>query len=167
MAKSYKHSVLREFVTNDIANRICRCSSVPRVNSNGMPRDVFPVAAGAQHRTSGGAQCGLLNFEDRISEAKQEGLDLKITARIRKNEEKRPLVHTVQAGRPKKTETSRKVRHLRGERGTYARQEVRTEDQKDRGVPVHLRNSIQRFPFGNVHVMLMVGTVVIENGVRE
>jgi hypothetical protein len=44
-------------------------------------------------------------------------------------------------------------------------QEGITEAETDKGIPFHLRRYIKKFPLGNVHMGLMVGTLIIENGV--
>jgi hypothetical protein len=164
MAKLYKHSVLREVITSEIGNRICHCSSVPRRDTNGRPMAVFPVTANVQHRASGGARCGLLNLKDRIAEAKLEGQSLKIANRKRMDEQERGDVRATIKMHTKASSATGRVEQVSGRPGTWKLQEATIEKEKHKGVPLHLRQFIKKFPFGNVHILLMVGTILIENG---
>lgn len=165
MAKEYKHSVLRSSITEDISRRICRCTSVRQRDANGQSIPLFPVAATAQHRIAGGAKCGLLNLKDRISDAKLEQQHLKVATR-KHQDEKRKASARVDTGSPiQPTKGPKNFSHVKGRPGTGAQQAASVEKNAHKDIPWYLRKNIKKIPFGNVHIMLMVGTIIIENGV--
>jgi hypothetical protein len=41
------------------------------------------------------------------------------------------------------------------------------DEYEDENIPAHIRRYTDRYPFGNVHVSLMVGPLVVENGAQK
>jgi hypothetical protein len=44
---------------------------------------------------------------------------------------------------------------------------VATEAQADGDIPLYFRKFTEKYPFGNVHMALRVGPLIIENGVSQ
>jgi hypothetical protein len=162
LTKKYKHSILQETITPERSHKICRCSSVPRADENGVPSILFPVDPKSLHRGSsnkGTIKCGLLTLNERIAEAKYESqLSLaekrKELDEIRKEEngEREPI---------RKTSSANSPAHLNRDGGALY------DEYHDEGIPVHIKRYTDRYPFGNVHVSLMVGPLIIENGAKK
>lgn len=162
LVKHYKHSILQETITQEISRKICRCSSVPRIDKNGVTLALFPVDPSASHRGSpkmGTIKCGLLTLNDRIAEAKYES-QLSLVEKRKELEEIRK-----EAAGEKETDLATLNMHspiqLNRDGGALY------DEYEDEDIPAHIKRYTDRYPFGNVHVSLMVGPLVIENGANQ
>lgn len=185
--KAYKHCILRETVTGEVSRQICRCSSVPRRDSEGKFRALFPVASSESHR----ANCGLFNLVDSVAQAKYDGWLLPMEKRRTLGEEERlneERVNKKRARMKKKLEKERKkgkkeiarygktglsiatdsslVNYAERTPTTQSTVTAEDEDAAD-DIPGYVRPFTDRYPFGNVHMALRVGPLLIENGVKQ
>jgi hypothetical protein len=175
-SKMYKHCVLNEIVHPRLSRKICLCEEVPHYDNKGMSLNLYPVSKNAQHRKAdgpGAVECGLLQLGPMVAEAKFEGMR-RITARSKpkkngkpdeKNHEPETEKSKVKtANRPKTvTQQSQQAPDRDETTGTAVALE---EAEADEDIPYFLRQYAERYPFGNVHMALRVGPIVIENGVR-
>lgn len=177
--KKHKHCSLPELVTPETSRDLCPCRSVLRYDSNGDPVALLPIEKKSDHPTS---ECGLIQLEERIARAKCNGLqgsvgikDTKMSSIFSQE------VDTVKAeakahkeadmGKGKKSEkrwsvagsTSRES----AERDAASSASVVTEAEADTDIPVFFRRFAKKHPFGDVHMALRVGPLVIENGVAH
>ena len=184
MKMRYKHYILRDIITPQISSQICHCSSVNRTDPYGEPIRLFPVNKQLSHRGTGiktrGLKCGLLLLGDRVIEIKFQGLmsrlektkrveekqKAKRREQIRKNEQK-----TLKK-KSKLTKTKRRGKTIgRPEQESPKALEEQTvsdaEDEKlaEKEVPYLYRKFTKLYPFGNVHMALTLGPLMIENGV--
>jgi hypothetical protein len=169
-AKSYKHCVLHSTITPEISEEICRCTGVSRIDPDGRVKALFPVDQNDGHRDAGARalRCGLLNLGTLIAEAKYVG--------IANDAEKYKELAKVKAqsivGRKEK-KASRTVRRPDTEDKlvddkTFAEfgESVFIDEAND-DQPYFLRPVLDKYPFGNVHMALRVGPLIIENGVQK
>jgi hypothetical protein len=190
MLKSYKHCILRKAVTGEVSRQICRCSSVPRRDTDGKFHTVFPMISDDKHHT----QCGLLNLVDSLTQAKYEAWLLPMEKRlnlndeIRVNEEKAKearaqmradLERERARGQKQATKAAKNVKNeLRtttdsslvryGERMATTESTATVEEKEaNNDIPTFMRPFTDRYPFGNVHMTLRVGPLLIENGVKQ
>ena len=174
--KKYKHCVLRESITPEISRNICRCDKVPHHDPKTWePVSLFPVSPKAEHIDAGGfgnLQCGLIKLGEIIAVAKSRGLQSTVgginpTKRKAEEEEKKEK----ESGKTKKV----KVANMKGvslhdekeSLPTSGSTSVVSEAQADEDIPVFFRKFAKKYPFGNVHMALRVGPLVVENGVAQ
>ena len=162
LTKRYKHSVLQETITPEISRKICRCSSVPRIDKNGITSTLFPVDPTALHRGSpnkGTMKCGLLTLNERIAEAKYESQVSLVEKRKELEIIRKEAVDGREPdGRALKRQSNANLNRDRG--ALY-------DEHSDEDIPTHIKRYTDRYPFGNVHVSLMFGPLVIENGAKK
>ena len=185
LLKSYKQSILSQSIKPEISRQICRCSTVQRIDSNGHSRALFPVDKGDAHRraelTPGSLHCGLLDLGEMVAEAKYQAILSKLEKRTKLSEVKR-----VDQAREEERirELSKEARRTRKAgkgpivqvRSSLLDPTVRTAefgkstgftDGEDSEIPFFLRSTTDKYPYGNVHMALRIGPIVIENGVRQ
>jgi hypothetical protein len=175
--KRYKHCILNGSLTEKHSQKVCRCSTVSHINSDGSSRKLFPVDILDQHRGSAnqkGLKCGLINLGTQVAEAKYQGMlskhekyvnlsDQKWMDEKRREDEKwvRPRNRGLKTAHQKSlVNPNERV----AEGGTST---VFEEDEADDDVPFFMRKFTNRYPFGNVHMALRVGPLIIENGVEQ
>lgn len=175
-AKAYKHCVLREAVTPDIGRKICHCKNVEHFDGKGSPINLFPLKDDKQQHLDvngiGSIQCSLLKLGESVAFAKYKGLQtvlgvespssksrdiLKISSKDRKTKE----------GGPMKTVTGVSVHNPKNREAVSSTTSVATDAAADRDIPLFFRKYAEKYPFGNVHMALRVGPLVIENGVSQ
>ncbi|KAI3332064.1 hypothetical protein HD806DRAFT_179608 [Xylariaceae sp. AK1471] len=178
--KIYKHCILREAINPQISRRICFCEGVPHYDTEGKPLSLFPVAKVTKHLKAahpGAVECGLLKLPEIVAEAKYDGMQI-ITSRKKpkKNkrlaEEKRENVAreaSVSKKRQKQqrkivTEKSQNTQNRTAQTGTAV---AVAEPEADDDVPFFLKRYTEKYPFGNVHMALRLGPLVLENGVAH
>jgi hypothetical protein len=112
---------------------------------------LFPVDSESKHRCSTGFQfskCRLLQIGVTVAEAKLQSV-LKsrgLKDKILKN------------SKPMAPNATRQLPNL----------DAKMEDNLDKDVPLAARNyASEKFPLGNTHISLMVGPLIIENGVPK
>ncbi|KAH0551494.1 hypothetical protein GP486_007292 [Trichoglossum hirsutum] len=178
--KVYKHCILRDSVDREHSRRICHCSTVPHIDSDGRSRSLFPVDEKDQHRgaKSKAMRCGLLNLNTLVAEAKYQGMlsehekhtDLSEQKRIIKAEEQKR--RDLEAAK-KRMGTALKVTQQASlidpsnRTAAAGMSAALEEDEADEDVPFFLRKFANRYPFGNIHMALRVGPLIIENGVEQ
>jgi hypothetical protein len=179
--KVYKHCALNSINEAD-SQRICCCSAVSHIDSDGFARKLFPVNEADHHRGSKNnkaIKCGLLNLGTLVAEAKYHGMFSKLEKPTnlidqerydKAQEQKRKLEETKRA---KARGTALGVvnqtslvdsRNRVAEAGNSASFE---EGGADEDVPFFLRKFANKYPFGNVHMALRIGPLIIENGVEQ
>lgn len=175
--KVYKHCVLDSSLTREDSQRICRCSSVTHIEPDGAARKLFPVDIDDAHRGNTGAKvikCGLLNLGKDIAEAKYYGMLSKHEKHINLSDQRRL------DERRREEEMERRSR-IRGPSVAHQSSLVNSsqriaaagtsaaleEEIADDDVPFFMRKFTNRYPFGNVHMALRVGPLIIENGVEQ
>ena len=75
--KMYKHCALKDSINRQDGQRICRCSTVPHLGSDGSFRELSPVGEGDDSRGSvrkTAIKCGLLNLGALVAEANYQGM---------------------------------------------------------------------------------------------
>ncbi len=156
--KKYKHCVLDEAITPAIARKLCSCSTVKRFDADGNAISLFPVDTQADHRTSaftGAGRCRLFTLGEALAKAKHIQLQEDAI-----NPQKRRTASIQDASKAAASRRGRdKVRPLQNLKATI-------EDDIDGGVPAPVVNFLESFPLGNSHLSLMIGPLVIENGVK-
>ena len=162
LRKFYKHCILQECVTPEISRKICQCTDVSRIDTNGNSRELFPVDASLSHYNSGisGSKCGLLSLGEHVAEAKHRGLLTKL--------KKREAVYEKKISK----EESRKKSDKNDKKDVEAdyllnqkRDKLEITDIADEDIPFYYKAYLDKYPFGNVHMALRFGPIVIENGV--
>lgn len=178
--KMYKHSILDEIITPRISRKICLCDDVPHHDPQGKGLDLFPVSKGAKHRKAwlpGTVECGLLKLGEAVAEAKYDGMRT-IASKKKTDKKKRNLVdegrddmrHGDKA-KQKHTERPKIITQQSQhapERDAMSGTAVATEEaEADGDIPFFLKRYTEKYPFGNVHMALRIGPIVIENGVAQ
>ena len=157
LIKVYKHCILDEIVLPQISRKLCQCSNVARFDSNGSYTALYPIEPKAKHRWDGDqnrARCRLFQLPALVRDAKHEGLETTLESRKRVNAVTQDAIGKFkQSIRPGKSRM-----HAAGER---------LEEHPDADIPFLSKNINSKFPFGNTHVALMVGPLIIENGVEQ
>ncbi|KAI9376166.1 hypothetical protein BJX61DRAFT_539178 [Aspergillus egyptiacus] len=107
--KCYKHCVLADAITPELAKTICGCRSVAGVGENGRRRRFFPMSKDDEraHRPAvrpGAVQCPLLSLGDMVAEAKYAGLVSNPGRRIILREEERTAKEKLEKKRTKREE---------------------------------------------------------------
>ncbi|ORY16587.1 hypothetical protein BCR34DRAFT_671613 [Clohesyomyces aquaticus] len=156
--KTYKHCILNDIINPRVGRKICMCEEVPHHDSQGRSLSLFPVDKKAEHRKHGAGkvECGLLKLGEIVAEAKYDGMRT-ITARPKsKGQDKK-----------EKSTHAQTVRVLQSDHRpkTVEKESQHGPDRLD--IPFFLREFAERYPFGNVHIALRVGPLLIENGVRN
>ncbi|KAM5463858.1 hypothetical protein MauCBS54593_007303 [Microsporum audouinii] len=169
-AKTYKHCILSEAITPVRSRKICRCRDVPHLDSSGHPRGLFPVIKGENHLSAGGfgsIQCGILKLGEYVALAKYKGLQTIVGLKANKKDNTKPK--KISGWRPGKLTTvaSRSLHNSTSRTPSESSTSVATEAQADGDIPLFFRKFTEKYPFGNVHMALRVGPLVIENGVSH
>jgi hypothetical protein len=184
--KSYKHCVLAEAITPPMSRAICRCKDVPHFNGSGEALALFPIDKNAKHLDAGGTgtiQCSLLKLGEIVALAKYEGLQSVVGTAGKKPESfKSPSISSDASSSPGKSTANKTSKQK------YKRLEIKTETSlsdsatrvaasgsttavteptADEDIPLFFRRFTSKYPFGNVHMALRVGPLVIENGVAQ
>jgi hypothetical protein len=177
--KMYKHCILDEIITPRVSRKICMCDDVPHYDSQGKALTLFPVRNNNKHRKAnkpGMVECGLLKLGDVVAEAKYDGMRTTVTQKKQKN--KRNLANELQednqhvkttkqklAQRPKTV--TQQSQHAPDRNVVTGSAVAAEEAEADEDIPFFLRQYTERYPFGNVHMALRIGPVVVENGVAQ
>jgi hypothetical protein len=173
--KTYKHCILNDTINARVSRKICMCEEVPHHDPKGMSLSLFPVEKEAKHlkNGTGKVECGLLKLGEMVAEAKYDGMRT-ITTRPkskRGKDKKGRLVTTetvrIQQGghRPKTVE--KESQHGPDREAATGTAIALEEAEADEDIPFFLKEFAERYPFGNVHMALRLGPILIENGVRR
>lgn len=160
-SKAYKHSILSEAITSDISMQMCGCKLPAKFDECGRPISLFPISRNGSHIIGGQMRCNLLKLRELVALAKYQGLIAagrakepskftKIASRLVTGKKK---PQKAGSGSPDLPRTKEDVAHAQA--------------QADTDIPRFLRKQAQKYPFGNVHMALRVGPLIIENGVSQ
>jgi hypothetical protein len=180
--KMYKHCILRHAISKNDSQMICHCSTVRHIDPDGIRRNLFPVDAKDRHRgmtQNNIMKCGLLHLGTLVAEAKYQGMLSNHEKRVSLGDQKH--IHEAWEVQQRR-ETAKAARavgpHLKvyeqpslvdtSDRMAEAGRSTALEESRaDENVPFFLREFVNKFPFGNVHMALRIGPLVIENGARR
>ena len=137
---------------------------------------LFPIGTKVKHNRapkSGMIECGLFKVGDLVAEAKYDGI--RTMTSLKKRSKKRSQEDTEDS--PTKATKKRSMGRPTAATGKsqQAPDRVQTtgatvgvgEDEADADIPWFLRKYTEKYPFGNVHMALRVGPLVLENGVEN
>jgi len=149
---------------------------------------LFPIDKDDKHLSTaikGGLQCPLLSLGDMVAESKYDGMQTLVTKRIPLGEERR-LAELPPAELEKlQKSTSKGIRRKKTKDatlqtstmpslvdetdriGTEGKSAEVREAEADEDIPFFMRRYVEKYPFGNVHMALRVGPLIIENGVAQ
>ncbi|OAQ95578.1 hypothetical protein VFPFJ_01688 [Purpureocillium lilacinum] len=167
--KEYKTCCLPKAMTRDVTRHVCHCSAVPRRDGTGKLAELWPLKdeSGAPHVKGGIGKlnCGLFELADMVAEAKYAATRIKAERDT-----------TLEEARREDSVLMREVMELKGPEklkniNTSSAPEfgssygVTTNTPED--VPFYVRSIAERYPYGNVHMGLRFGPLIIENGVEN
>ncbi|KAI4139912.1 MAG: hypothetical protein L6R39_006050 [Caloplaca ligustica] len=181
MTKFYKHFILRDIITPRISRQICVCNPAMDTATNSRRSSLFPIDDNFLHRGKGKPRvlkCGLLLLSDRVMEAKYQGTVSAIEKRRRQVQKREGRKQDGEAtvGSASRLKSLRRRQTKSRPRGPTDAQgkgdektmsDVEEEKLASKEIPLLYRKFTNRYPFGNVHMALMFGPLMIENGVPE
>lgn len=181
--KAYKHCILYETITPPISREMCECGIISQVDENRVSR-LFPVPKGQPHIDSDEARCKLLELGHHVALAKYHGLlntvnpqhnppkgCKKVASKLRSafgisDRSRKDLIdqdnEAIATSESKKLPLQNVLKD-----GFSGNNAAATEAAADEDIPLFFRQFTQQYPFGNVHMALRVGPLVIENGVAQ
>jgi hypothetical protein len=169
--KLYKHCILSEVITPEASRSICRCTGVQRIAPDGSSRPLFPMSEADGHRDSsvGALRCGLFELPDMVAEAKYKEMFSKLEKHTNLSELKRTSKELRQGRKQMLKIKSGKgaESQLVDTKKSFAEFDRSTFKEVNNDVPFLFRSVTDKYPFGNVHMALRVGPLVIENGVKQ
>ncbi|TGJ84461.1 hypothetical protein E0Z10_g4333 [Xylaria hypoxylon] len=178
--KTYKHCILREAINPQISRQICFCDEVPHRDTEGKPLSLFPVDNDSKHIKATGpglVECGLLKLSEIVAEAKYDGMQTIVSKKQKKNrslvdEKREDEEREALASRKGQKQQQRKVITQQSQNAPDRTAETGTsmavaEAEADEDVPFFLKRYTENYPFGNVHMALRLGPLVLENGVAH
>lgn len=179
--KMYKHSILDEIITPHASRKICLCDNVPHHDLDGNGLALFPMSKHDRHRKAGipgTVECGLFKLGEAVAEAKYDGMRT-ISSKKKRYKKKRNLADQkrddqkhVEKTKKKHAQQRPKVitqqsQHAPGRDAMSGTAVAVEEAEADGDIPFFLKRYTEKYPFGNVHMALRIGPVVIENGVAQ
>ena len=171
--KSYKHSIISTAITPEISHSICHCSRIEKFSAGGNPLNLFPVDKTEQHRKKGPAsfRCGLYKVPELIAEAKYREVLLKHETPVKLEELKNAGAQAKRRRREmlafKKGLSLLEMDKLVDSKDSFAEFGQSGLRDKEDEVPFLMRPITNKYPFGNVHMALRVGPLLVENGVEH
>jgi hypothetical protein len=192
--KSYKRCILSETITPQASRSICRCESVPHFDSKGYSLSLFPVQKTHSHLSKGGVgtlQCGLLKLGHITAEAMYEGMQTNLNTAKQKKPRPNSSVMEAFQGAEEQDENSGLSQHKKTSAGsnssklkfTHATKSslhdsdkntetsgstpMVSEELADDDIPFIFKKYTEKYPFGNIHMALQIGPLLIENGVSQ
>ncbi|KAF9774489.1 hypothetical protein IL306_007493 [Fusarium sp. DS 682] len=172
--KKYKECCLPTALTPEISRKLCYCSTVRRRDQDGRSRALWPIDPKLDegHHIKGGlgrVGCGLYTVTDLFAEAKYAST----RSKFGKNDSLLQLRKRDPIGgeMPRPAAATRKQPSRLGHLNETSLPEYgysygfSTGEPED--VPMYLRSTIEKYPYGNVHMALRFGPLIIENGVAN
>lgn len=166
--KHYKSCCLPKAITPEVSRRICHCSSIRRRDNHGRPVALWPMEKKNMGHLNGGTgrvSCGLLELTDMVAEAKYAATRFKVERNITLEEVKRSELAFVkepdEQPRPSKLKTT-----TTATAPEFGSSYGFTTDSPEE-VPFYIRSVTDKYPYGNVHMALRLGPIIIENGVAK
>jgi hypothetical protein len=169
--KTYKHCVFQD-ITPETSRQLCSCKTVARHDASGKPVALFPIDKEAKHLDVGGPgtlQCSLLKLGELARRAKYTGLLESVGVKDAKVASLLAKVAADEAARAtgnQKSLTEQQFGKVKTAMGMNL-DEMPTEAETDPDIAPLLRGFARKNPFGDVHMALRVGPLVIENGVAK
>ena len=182
--KVHKHCILDTSITSAGGRKICRCDGTVRMDDSGKYLNLFPVRENDVHRIAtkkGGLQCPLLSLGDMVAESKYDAMQTPLGKRVPLAEEK--LIATMTSEQLAKYQKGQKKPFRKEAKlqtgvipslvdednrvGTEGKSAEVREAEADKDIPFFMKRYVDKYPFGNVHMALRVGPLVIENGVSQ
>ena len=179
MTKFYKHFILRDIITPQVSRQICVCNGSVNAASRDRGSSLFPIDKNFAHRGKGKPKvlrCGLLLLSDKVMEAKYQGSISRIEKGKKRAQARRNVKHndriiksTSRNRGPAFRKATRHQQHADPQSKADERtvSDIENEKLADQEIPLLYRKFARRYPFGNVHMALMFGPLMIENGVPE
>ncbi|KAM7183569.1 hypothetical protein V8F20_012570 [Naviculisporaceae sp. PSN 640] len=178
--KILKQCCLRKVVSPEHSHMICNCIDVRRRDADGALRDLFPVdndeTNTEKHLNTEGVlgkvRCGLYELGDMLAEAKCASIQGKLGSKTLENERRKRDFERPQRlrnpnaqgpGRGVEPKTKPVVEGKTAEYGSFYG--ITTKGTED--IPFYLSSVVDEYPYGNVHMALRVGPLIIENGVSN
>jgi hypothetical protein len=175
--KSYKHSITSTDTISDASGSICRCTGIYPTESDGSAKILFPVDETDNHRGTGPAafRCALFDIPELVAEAKYR----EILSKPEKHASLTELKNTTTRARQRRkellnfkdmvkiTKEAEAAENLVDAKGTFAEFGQSSFREEEDDVPLFLRPIVDKYPFGNVHMALRIGPLLIENGVKN
>lgn len=163
-AKEYKTCCLAKSIDPKMSRQICNCTMVRRRDDNGRLVAQWPLKSDTIKHAKGGmgkVNCGLFELTDMVAEAKYAGTRMKTEGSTTLEAVRREETLRMKDERPTKLKNinTSSVPEFGSSFG------VTTGSPED--VPIFLRSITEKYPYGNVHMALRIGPVVIENGVEQ
>ncbi|KAF4982823.1 hypothetical protein FZEAL_1615 [Fusarium zealandicum] len=149
-------------------------NSVRRRDNDGRLRSLWPVDPdldNGQHFKGGGGQagCGLYCITDLFAEAKYATTRSKIDRHdtlLHLKKKNHPAVETTSLVRLSKRKPSR-LQHLSQTSVPEFGYSYGCSTESPEDIPIYLRSITEKYPYGNVHMALRIGPIIIENGVAN
>ncbi|KND89961.1 hypothetical protein TOPH_05340 [Tolypocladium ophioglossoides CBS 100239] len=168
-AKEYKSCCLPAAMTPEVSRHVCHCSSVRRRDARGKPAALWPLRdeLGTPHVKGGigKVNCGLFELTDMVAEAKYAATRIKAdretTLEAVRRDETAAMRDYLESRRPAKLGNinTSSVPEFGSSYG------VTTDSPEE--IPFFVRSIAERYPYGNVHMALRIGPLLIENGVEN
>jgi hypothetical protein len=178
--KVYKHCILDDAITSDASRRICNCTEVPRFDAEGRRKPLYPINPDDEHRASlntGGLRCGLLKLGERVAMAKYQGLQSALPRKADGKDGANPKKEGDEVETKRHNSTKYRLKEVTGsslldsttKEATKATTIVVEEEETeaDADIPFYFKKYTDKYSFGNVHMSLRFGPLVIENGVKQ
>lgn len=191
--KVYKHSCLDAAIPPKIGRSICQCTTIRRRDERGRLRALFPIDPGADSgshlnqetpRAPGKARCGLYQLTDMVAETKHAASQAKLdraassspTTLEEARRERTALLKRLAKEAQERAETRRDSRPTKVKNVNAISPEATTAEfgtsyglttDEPEDIPFYLRATTDKYPYGNVHMALRFGPLVIENGVSH
>ena len=170
--KSYKHCVLADIITPEASRSICHCKRVRHIDRQGRPVSLFPVTPTESHRMAGnieGEKCGLLKLPELVASAKYRGMQGVVVGKGEATEFKGTtgIFNLLRNWKGPSRVTSSSLIDTKERTATSGATTAFVEPAFEKLIPSFFKKYINEYPFGNVHMVLQVGPLLIENGVPE
>ncbi|KAH8696931.1 hypothetical protein GQ44DRAFT_694414 [Phaeosphaeriaceae sp. PMI808] len=193
--KSYKHTNLQDAIDPSLARRLCGCSSVPRADSYGRLKTLFPVSSSDTHVNHHGLSslsCGLFRIGREVAEAKYKFTatkksrfptiaDMKKHATVFSRTKGAPTLADYERAEALRNQASRTkagfaAAQLKPQTISSLVDKNKTIAEFGAGywitdayeeVPMYMRHLVNNIPYGNTHMALRVGTIIIEIGAGQ
>ncbi|KAH8705641.1 hypothetical protein BGW36DRAFT_367945 [Talaromyces proteolyticus] len=181
-SKSYKHCILPEVITPEVARKICHCQVAGVYENDEKPPASFPISKNTTNHAKltghGAIVCDLLRLKDIITDAKYEGIEQSTGAK--RTTYSRRLISKLTVpkipGRSHENMSNKHQAHKFSKvnsteksttNGNRQYQNLVTDPYEDTDIPHCFRKHAEKDPFGEVHMALRVGPLIIENGVVQ
>jgi hypothetical protein len=186
--KRYKESCLHRDLEPETTRKLCHCSAVQRRDKNGRLRPLWPINSedksekhldgGSGDSSNGKIRCRLYELPDMVAEAKYAGTrtkvdknatldsELKRAMRQARHMDLQAAKKSREKSRPPKSGLTRLGNTFQSSVAEYGKSFGYTESEPE-NIPLYLRSITDKYPYGNVHMALRFGPIIIENGVAK